>query len=60
MLIPPIFPSYDGSLLLCPTIPLTDELMETQRAAVTHPGTQPIAVEWGFDPSVPIQSLDLH
>lgn len=49
---PTHFSSYDGSLLLRPTIPSTDELPETQRGAVTPPGTQPIVVEWGFDPSV--------
>lgn len=49
---PTHFSSYDGSLLLCPTIPSTDELPETRRGAVTPPGTQPIVVEWGFDPSV--------
>lgn len=49
---PTHFSSYDGSLLLCPTIPSTDELPETRRGAVTPLGTQPIVVEWGFDPSV--------
>lgn len=53
ILIPPIFPSYDSSLLLCPTIPLTDWVNGDSKRCSHSPGNTANSGRVGIWPICP-------